>query len=184
MKPDAMGFILWSGSPRCVEPSWLREFLPEVPRTVRKVGVFVDPDPGEVRRIVRDTGLDAVQIHASDAIRRYDDLPCDLWHAVHADRHPPGAAAPAFVDAYLIDTYSKDSPGGTGRTGNWEASRRFVLDHDRPVLLAGGLKPENVREAVRIVRPFGVDVSSGVESEPGKKNLFRVKEFIHRCRQL
>jgi phosphoribosylanthranilate isomerase len=87
------------------------------------------------------------------------------------------------VDAFLADTYSKDLPGGTGKVGNWEAVRALVQSSTTPVILAGGLNPGNVREALHAVNPWGVDVSSGVEQSPGKKNINRVREFIQQCRR-
>jgi phosphoribosylanthranilate isomerase len=104
-----------------------------------------------------------------------------VWKAVYADRLKPSDTAER-VDALVADTYSKDCPGGTGKVGNWEAIRSLVQCSEIPVVLAGGLKPENVRSALRVVNPWGVDVSSGVESSPGKKNIDRVREFIQQCR--
>ena len=91
---------------------------------------------------------------------------------------------PAFVDAVVLDSYSPASPGGTGKTVDWTAARDFVATRRTKVLLAGGLRPDNVVEAIRVVQPWGVDVSSGVEAQPGKKNLDAVKRFIESCRAI
>ena len=105
------------------------------------------------------------------------------WHYSLVMRHylgePEGGAS---VDAYLLDSYSQESPGGTGKTCDWNAARAFVLQSPKKVLLAGGLTPENVREAIERVGPWGVDVSSGVEERPGRKDLAKVGKFIERCR--
>ena len=86
------------------------------------------------------------------------------------------------VDAFLVDGYSSASPGGTGTVADWDAASAFVGTAPRPVWLAGGLEPGNVAEAIRRVRPHGVDTSSGVEARPGKKDLQKVKDFIDQCR--
>lgn len=185
LKPDALGFVLWPKSPRGVKPDDLIRWLPRVSTRALKVGVFVDPDPREALRIARQAGLDVIQIHGDTIPDAFDAGPLKLWKAVHADRmrlHDAGLRA--RVDAYVADTYSKEAPGGTGRVGNWEAVRALVQSTATPVLLAGGLNPDNVRDALRAVNPWGVDVSSGVESSPGKKNMNRVREFIQSCRTL
>jgi len=101
-----------------------------------------------------------------------------VWTVVRLDRE----AAGAFVDALVLDSYSPATPGGTGQTLDWAVAREFVAASPTKVLLAGGLRSENVAEAIRLVQPWGVDVSSGVEAEPGKKNLDAVKRFIETCR--
>ena len=97
-------------------------------------------------------------------------------------RRDIGADEPAFVDALVLDSYSPATPGGTGQTVDWTAARTFVAASRKKVLLAGGLHPENVAEGIRAVQPWGVDVSSGVEAHPGKKDLITVKRFIETCR--
>ena len=105
------------------------------------------------------------------------------WKVVYLDRGGPPPEEAAFVDAYLVDSYSAESPGGTGRVGDWGAARKFVESCGKPVVLAGGLTPENVTEAIQAVRPWGVDVSSGVELSPGRKDLQKVERFIRACRE-
>ncbi|HEY8240283.1 MAG TPA: phosphoribosylanthranilate isomerase, partial [Kiritimatiellia bacterium] len=106
-----------------------------------------------------------------------------LWRVVRPGRELPEALTGGRVDALLIDTYSKESPGGTGRRGDWAAAATFVQATPMRVLLAGGLTPDNVRAAVEQVKPWGVDVSSGVEARPGRKDLAKVRQFIEQCRQ-
>jgi phosphoribosylanthranilate isomerase len=184
MKPDALGFVVWPGSPRCVLPDDLIHWLPRVATAALKVGVFVDPDPVEAVRIARAAGLDVVQLHGDTPGEPFERAGIAVWRAVHADRMKPEAFSGGRVDALVADTYSKDKPGGTGLTGNWEAVRSLVQRSRIPVLLAGGLHPGNVREAVRVVHPWGVDVSSGVEAAPGRKDLGKTKEFIQQCRTM
>ena len=182
LRPDALGFVLWPKSPRAVKPEELAKWLPTVSTKALKVGVFVDPDPRETLHIARTCGLDVVQIHGTSSLQPYAIAGVKVWRAVHADRLKPGEADGGYVDAYVADTYSKDAPGGTGRVGNWESVRSLVQTCPRPVLLAGGLHPGNVREAIRAVHPWGVDVSSGVEAAPGRKDINKTKDFIQQCR--
>lgn len=185
LKPDALGFVLWPKSPRAVKPYDLIRWLPRVSTRALKVGVFVNPEPKEALRVAREAGLDVIQIHGDEVAAEFDLADVKIWKAVHADRmklHDAGLRA--RVDAYVADTYSKELPGGTGRTGNWDAVRALVQSTATPVLLAGGLHPGNVRDALRAVNPWGVDVSSGVEEAPGRKNINRVREFIQSCRTL
>ncbi len=105
-----------------------------------------------------------------------------VWSVAHVG--DAAADASECVDAFLLDSYSVDLPGGTGQTCDWDQARAFVERSRKPVLLAGGLTPENVGEAVRKVRPWGVDVSSGVEAAPGKKDIQKVQRFIEQCRTL
>lgn len=185
LKPDALGFVLWPTSPRAVKPEDLIRWLPKVNTRAIKVGVFVDPDPCEAARIARAAGLDVVQVHGGRVPAGFDIEGVRLWKAVHAGRMRVEESGPrARVDAYVADTYSKKLPGGTGKTGDWEAVRALVRSTTTPVLLAGGLQVGNVREAIRVVNPWGVDVSSGVEEQPGKKDLRKVREFIQLCRTL
>lgn len=181
LKPDAVGFVLWPKSPRAVKPEDLVRWLPSVRTKALKVGVFVDPRPAEVIELVRRARLDAVQLHGVASVAPYRLAGVPVWRAVYADRLAPHDTAER-VDALVADTYSKDLPGGTGMTGNWEAVRALVQRSEIPVVLAGGLNPGNVRGALRAVNPWGVDVSSGVEMRPGKKNIDRVREFIQQCR--
>jgi len=181
LRPDAVGFVLWPESPRAVKPEDLIRWLPASATKAMKVGVFVKPDPDAVIEIVRLAGLDAVQLHGVHSMAPYRLAGVRVWRAVYADRLMPSDTTER-VDALVADTYSKDIPGGTGKVGNWEAVRSLVQSTEIPIVLAGGLKPENVRSALRAVNPWGVDVSSGVESSPGRKNIDRVREFIQQCR--
>lgn len=185
LQPNALGFVLWPGSPRAVRPADLIRWLPGAPTQALKVGVFVDPDPHEAVRIARLAGLDVIQVHGASVPAGLELEGVKIWRAVHADRMKLNdAGVRTRVDAFVADTYSKDLPGGTGATGNWEAVRALVQASGTPVLLAGGLRPDNVRDAIRAVRPWGVDVSSGVESRPGKKDINLVREFIRLCRSM
>jgi len=189
LQPDAIGFVLWPKSPRAVRPEQIAEWTSALPPGLLKVGVFVDTNPYDIRRAVKVARLDVVQWHGFPKKGKphetlFQTLEKELagvakvWTVVRLDREP----APAFVDALLLDSYSPGTPGGTGQTLDWTVAREFVAASRTKVLLAGGLRAENVAEAIRTVRPWGVDVSSGVEAAPGKKDLDAVRRFIEAAR--
>lgn len=184
LRPDAVGFVFWAKSKRHVTARQAAEWSPQVPPTIWKVGVFVDASPEEMAETVRMVHLDVVQLHGPAAVDAATLGCVRVWSVVRPES--PGAghsAAGSRVDAYLLDSYSPESPGGTGQVGNWRTARDFVAHSPLPVILAGGLTPENVRDAIRGVNPWGVDVSTGVERSPGEKDLLKVKRFIDVCRE-
>ena len=182
LRPDAMGFVFWPRSKRYVQAEQVAEWVGTIPDTIRKVGVFVDASPDEVERTLERAGLVVAQLHGDESPETVGAVRPPRWKAIHLDRMREDEITGYHVDAFLVDSYSAESPGGTGRVGDWNQARGFVQSQDTPVLLAGGLTPDNVREAIRAVEPWGVDVSSGVEAEPGKKDIDRVRLFIEQCR--
>ncbi len=182
MKPDALGFVFWRKSRRSVTPADVGEWTRDVPDSIQRVGVFVDSPLSEIARAIKQARLDVVQLHGHEPPELCELLPVKVWKMFSLDWKRDELDG-YRVDAFLIDRYSDQSPGGTGQTVDWSRAREFVKSTDTPVVLAGGLTPENVREAVRTVRPWGVDVSSGVEERPGKKDLEKVRAFIQQCRK-
>lgn len=180
--PDALGFNFWPRSKRYVRPEDAAAWLPELPPEIRKVGLFVDAAMHEVAEVSASLDLDVVQLHGNEPPSEVNTLNGEVWKAVHLDRMDRGVIKGYRVDAFLVDSYSTDSPGGTGKVADWNLARDFVAETPVHVLLAGGLTPDNVQEAIQTVHPWGVDVSSGVEERPGKKDLERVKRFIETCR--
>jgi phosphoribosylanthranilate isomerase len=175
---DAIGLIFAPGSPRLVEPTAAHEIASAVPAHVKKVGVFVNEAVETVNRLAREVPLDLVQLHGAETpeFTRLVEVP--VIKAVRVR----GAIDVEHLRAYkasaiLLDTYVEGAHGGTGRTFDWDLARP-VVRAGLPVLLSGGLTPENVAEAVRRVQPWGVDVSSGVESRPGRKDHDKVRAFI------
>jgi phosphoribosylanthranilate isomerase len=179
--PDAVGFMFWPGSRRFVRPEAVGAWALDVPGDVKKVGVFVDAAPGEAARAAEAAALDVLQLHGNEDPEAFRAIGLPIWKAIHLDRAAP--AAGARVDAWLADRYSAESPGGTGRRPDWERVRVFAREASAPVILAGGLTPDSVAEAIRTVRPAGVDVSSGVEQAPGRKEIEKVKAFIENARR-
>ncbi len=181
--PDAMGFIFWPRSPRAVRPADVAAWTRGLPKTIQRVGVFVDASAEEIARVREQAGLDIVQIHSDATPAFCATLAPGVWKVAHLDRMSAEQASAYSVDALLIDQYSTVSPGGTGMVADWDAAARFVGQAFQPVLLAGGLRADNVGVALQKVEPWGVDVSSGVEASPGVKDLSKVKAFIEQCRK-
>ena len=184
LRPDAMGFIMWPGSKRYAKPGDVAEWVRHLPKNILKVGVFVDASVAEVEEAVRTASLDIIQLHGSESVEAFRGLGAKIWKVIKLGFSEAANLLGSSVDAFLIDTYSSESPGGTGQVGDWESAREWVRRSKVPVFLAGGLNPENVREAIRVVKPWGVDVSSGVEERPGKKDIAKVKAFIEQCRKV
>ena len=182
LRPDAVGFVFWSRSPRAARASDVAEWRSLIPDDVQTVGVFVDEDPDVVIRTVEEANLDIAQLHGRETAAVCEDVRAHVWKAVHLDRLPDEPLSAYPVDAFLADSYSTTSPGGTGIVVDWQSAGRFVDATPVPVLLAGGLNPNNVAEAIRLARPWGVDVSSGVEARPGEKDITLVRRFIEQCR--
>jgi phosphoribosylanthranilate isomerase len=181
-KPDAIGFIFWPRSPRAVVATdvadWTRD---RVPTSIRKVGVFVDQPLSEVLESAKVAGLDVVQLHGHEDVDYISSIPVPVWKVFHLERLPADWEGYP-VEAYVVDSGAVDMPGGTGRRVDVDRARRFVEQSKKPVWLAGGLNAGNVGDAIAQVKPFGVDVSSGVELAPGRKDPVAVRDFIHAVR--
>ena len=175
---SAVGFVFWPHSPRYVEPEAAAEIARALPADVAPVGVFVDPAVDDVRRIAARVGLAAVQLHGDEPATLCDGLPYRVLKAVPVAGAATRAAAervPRRVTV-LLDARDPVRRGGTGRTVDWGVAAEVAAR--RRIFLAGGLGPGNVGEALRTVRPYGVDVSSGVETRPGRKDAGRLRVFF------
>ena len=175
---SALGFVFWPRSPRAARPGTARAISRALPALVSRVGVFVNQSVDEVWTIVDDAGLDVVQLHGDEAPGAFLDLGVRVIKAIALDdaasveealRYPPDVSL-------LVDANDKQRRGGTGRLANWDLAAQLAAE--RPIILAGGLTSDNVAAAVDHVRPWAVDVSSGVESAPGIKDPERVKAFF------
>jgi phosphoribosylanthranilate isomerase len=166
---DAIGFVFWPESPRAVTPAQAAAIW-TAGAQVARVGVFVNESPPIVRDIVRDARLTAVQLHGDERVEEYVSCGAPLIKAVSlsdAGSVSAAAALPANVTV-MVDASDHVRRGGTGQLANW--ARAADLARVRPIILAGGLTPANVSEAIRHVQPWAIDVSSGVEVSPGIKN--------------
>lgn len=178
---DALGFVFYDKSPRNINPLAAANIIAKLPPFIQTVGLFVNEELEKINWTADYCGLDLVQLHGDEtpeeclevnrrvikAFRIHDIVSIEPLHKYQ-------------VCGYLLDAWCPDSYGGTGKTFNWEmaaAARQYGR-----IILAGGLSPDNVIDAIRQVRPYAVDVSSGVESAPGKKDAEKMKEFIKRAK--
>jgi phosphoribosylanthranilate isomerase len=191
---DAVGFV-FAPSPRQVTPEQVQAIVPHLPARIEKIGVFVDASFGEITSAVEDCGLTGIQLHW-DAPR---DLPMKLrmrlgakiriLRVVYSDG---GGATVAFgpesarnVDGILIDSHTTYAAGGTGITFDWDSTSKALFQNPavrQHLVAAGGLTPMNVAKAIAVLKPWGVDVVSGVESAPGRKDPAKVRAFVANAR--
>jgi len=178
---SAVGFVFWPGSPRFVEPSRARAIIATLPSSVAAVGLFVNQPAGYVNDVVSLVQLAAVQLHGDEPPWFAAQMTRPVIKAVSVDGDAPAAMAewPESV-MLLVDARDPVRRGGTGVRADWLAAA--TLARGRRLLLAGGLTPENVAGAITEVRPFGIDVSSGVEQSPGVKDHRRLKALFDAMR--
>ncbi len=175
-----LGFVFWAKSPRFIEPGRAAAIVSALPAGVTTVGVFVDEPVEGVRRVMDEAGVVAVQLHGDEDPSYAAGLDVPLYRSVTLDADPGAVAAWPARTVLLLDAADPARRGGTGTKVDW--SRAVDLAGRRPTVLAGGLTPDNVEEAIHAVRPHGVDVSSGVERAPGIKDAARVADFVTRAR--
>jgi phosphoribosylanthranilate isomerase len=197
---DAVGFVFYEKSPRCVSVETAREIVKKLPAGVEKVGVFVDLESERIRKVVLTAGLTAVQLHGKPSMESlWKDqrtvVECvgvaKLIPMVYGDALKDGGffvsqRAQDDVFAILLDSRTNGAAGGTGVTFDWEATREIVqaMSLTVPVIVAGGLTALNVGDAMKMFQPFGVDVTSGVEARPGKKDPEKVRAFVRTVREI
>ena len=173
-----VGFIFWPRSPRFVEPETAAAILAGLPPHVGGVGVFVDEPVDEVNAIADQVGLGAVQLHGRETTEACRQCRRRVIKAVRLAGNGGGDDPDAVWSGatILVDAFDPVRMGGTGQRVDWTRAARIA--RRRPLMLSGGLRPENVADAVRQVAPYGVDVSSGVESRPGVKDPARLRAFF------
>jgi len=178
---EALGFI-FAPSRRRVEPSPAKKIIRSLPKTLLKVGVFVDEDPEEVMRIVEYCGLNALQFHGKESPLYCQTFFYPVFKAIRIKNLDSLREIENYQDVtILLDTYNPQQAGGTGNPFPWEIALRAKEKGN--FILSGGLNPDNVGEAIKKVRPWGVDVCSGVEMCPGKKDSSKMAEFVRRARE-
>jgi phosphoribosylanthranilate isomerase len=175
---SAIGFIFWPGSPRFIDPARARAIADALPGDVLRVGVFVDQAPEYVRHVADRVLLGAAQLHGAESADAYTDLGLRLIKAIAVTDPFDGSAIDAVPDevTVLLDAHDPVRRGGTGRTIDWSIAAAMAAR--RRTILSGGLNAANVSEAVERVRPYMIDVSSGVESAPGIKDAVRLRAFF------
>lgn len=175
---DMVGLMFYEQSPRYITLRRAVEIARELPPFVARVGVFANPAETDVSRAIAECGVSLLQFHGDETSEFCTQFGIMSVKALRMRNAESLAQLERFhTDAFLLDAYSKSGLGGTGETFNWDLAveaRKF----GKPIFLAGGLTPENVAAAVTQVRPFAVDVSSGVESAPGKKDADKMRAFI------
>ena len=174
MGADAIGFVFWPASPRFIDPYRARKIAMALPRLITTVGVFVDQPAEYVHGVANLVRLSSVQLHGSETPQFAAALARSVVKAVSPVNYDE-SEWPSNV-TLLVDTHDPAKKGGTGVRSDWDLAGRIAAR--RHVLLAGGLKPDNVAAAIARVRPFGVDVSSGVEASPGVKDHNRLQAFF------
>lgn len=175
---DAVGFIFAAKSPRCISPENAAKIVAQLPPFVSRVGVFVDETAESIIAIAREAGLDTIQLHGSETPSLCREIPYPVIKAIGLRPDLSMADLKIFpVAGILLDTWSHGLQGGTGIVGDWDIARKIADRHDR-IILAGGLGPSNLEEALSVVRPYGVDINSGVEIKPGVKNPQKMREAV------
>jgi phosphoribosylanthranilate isomerase len=182
---DALGFNFYASSPRYIRPEDARSIIRRMPPFVVAVGLFVNvEDPGQVSSIAHTAGIQVLQLHGDETPAYCQKL--SGWPLIKALRignsEVPLGLEEYPVRALLLDSKDDALFGGTGKSFDWSMAKD--IKRIRPILLAGGLRPDNVREAIRVVAPYGVDVCSGVESAPGKKDARKLMQFMNEVRNV
>ena len=198
---DALGFVFHDKSPRKVDTATAWAIVRELPAKIEKVGVFVDQSADQIRNIVQKAGLTGVQLHGAPATASVLTNPGEGEESVGSAKLIIVVPIEQFVNrgigislsndleqklfALMFDSSSGTKPGGTGQTFDWEEHREIIqlVSSRTPVIIAGGLNSTNVAEALERFRPFGVDVSSGVEAHPGKKDSVKIRAFVKAVRR-
>lgn len=176
---DAIGFIFYNKSPRYIEPDKAKTIIAALPPFIITVGVFVNEDYNDIRDIADLTGIAAIQLHGEESPSYCNLVEGKLIKAIRVKNEKSIETMKKYdVNAFLLDSFNKDSYGGSGLTFDWNLAKK-ATEYGK-VILSGGLNPDNVTEAIKKVGPYGVDVSSSVEKSPGIKDKKKVKEFIER----
>jgi phosphoribosylanthranilate isomerase len=178
---DWLGLNCWNGSSRYITAEKAMEIVAGLPESITTVGVFVNESADSLESIMRETGMDLAQLHGDESADSCKRITVPWFKAFRVSpEFQPQRIQDYGCETFLLDAYSKTHYGGSGQTIDWELAS--AVSGMGKLILAGGLAPDHVAEAVKKVRPWGVDVCSGVESEPGIKDLLKVKTFINNIR--
>jgi len=179
---DAVGLVFYSRSTRLVSADRALEIRRALPALVSVVGLFVNPSEAEVESVLKRVHLDCLQFHGDEPARFCASFGLPYMKAIRVRPELnllEETARYSTSSAILLDSYDKHSAGGTGMAFDWELARHCVMNTQSKIVLAGGLSALNVAAAIRLVRPYAVDVSSGVESAPGRKSPERMNAFLN-----
>ena len=179
---DALGFV-FAPSPRQITPEQVQGIINQLPGFIYKVGVFVDSTMETVHDIKSKCNLDLVQLHGSESPEYCEAISTDVIKSFQVKDETILKILPNYkVKAYLLDSYHAKLKGGTGNSFNWSIARK--AKEYGPIILSGGLNPDNIRQAIAAVRPFAVDVSSGLEAKPGKKDPDKLRDFLKAVKEI
>lgn len=176
---DAIGFV-FAESKRRITPEKAKTIIKELPPFITTVGIFVDEKLKEINRIIEFTSLDAVQLHGNETREYCDKVNRKVIKGIQVTKDDTKESLLNKMRNYSVSAFILDPGKGSGKTFNWKIAR----DIDKPIIIAGGLSPENVKQVIQELNPYGVDVSTGVEKDYGKKDKEKVKKFIteaHSC---
>jgi phosphoribosylanthranilate isomerase len=177
----ALGFVFWPRSPRFVAPAAAADIVAALPSAVMAVGVFVNEPVEGIRTVAGQVRLSAVQLHGDEPPAYAEALPWPILRSVAVASSAAACDAWTSDTTFLVDAADPERRGGTGTTVDW--TKAAALARRRRIVLAGGLTPGNVTAAIATVRPYGVDVSSGVEEAPGVKDFDKVARFLTHARE-
>ncbi len=180
---DYLGFNFYKDSKRFISFEKFEEIVQEIPYEVMKVGVFVNADPQLVIDAATEFNLDYLQFHGDETAEYCNQFARPFIRAVRPERESDLAGLNDFeAEFFLVDSFVSHSYGGSGVVSNWDLAKKIKSDLQKPLFLSGGLTAENIEMAIGSVKPFAVDVASGVELEPGKKDYHKMDEFIKRAK--
>ncbi len=179
---DYVGFVLYDKSARGISVSLLRDIMGKIPVEAKAVGVFVNESREFVEKTVKECGLYAAQLHGSESAEMFVDCSVRIWRAVWVGKNVKHKINPGEWQAerLVVDAAVPGMFGGSGELADWDEAKKLAVEF--PVMLAGGLTPENITDAIKTVQPVGVDVASGVELMPGRKDLEKMKSFIKKVK--
>ena len=194
---NAVGFVFYKQSPRNISPEIAREIVAQLPAEVEKVGVFVDESPERIIAVADRSQLTGLQLHTGSPSTCHGQQGLNVGNrkvylalpaAVFLDAGAQWVGSnqrSSVITAIVLDSGTSEQPGGTGKSFDWQKAALLVeaMTKSTNVVVAGGLNPLNVAEAIRILKPWGVDVASGVEASPGKKDPKKVQAFIAAVRE-
>ena len=174
---SALGFIFYEKSPRYISPEILKTWISNVPSSVKKVGVFVNKDVDKVNKIAEELNLGMVQLHGDESPEYCNQMIKPVIKVFRVNNKFDSIMLNNYqVATFLFDTYNKENHGGTGESFNWQSI--LQLNTEIPVILSGGLNADNVLEGIEVVKPSAVDVNSGVEAAPGKKDEEKINNLF------
>lgn len=183
---DALGFI-FAKSPRKVTPKTVKDICKNLPPFVTRIGVFVDEDLDKVNKIAEECGLDAIQLHGKETTEYCQKIHRRIIKAIRVKKDDSLKILEHYqniVSAFLLDAYDPDKPGGTAKTFDWGLAAKAQKKFKKPIILSGGLNASNIQKALKTLHPDAVDLNSGVETAPGKKDYKKMQEIIKIIRSL